>query len=68
MRWWLLQLAVFFGVFAFFTETGLGEGHGIAPVALSMGMAWLVTFIASKAIDLFRRSKNALLVQRKHRT
>ncbi len=66
--WFLLQLVVFFAAFAFFTETGIGVGLGMAPVIVSAALAWLATTFISWIIDLLRRRKNALLVRRKQRT
>lgn len=65
--WFLLQIAVFFAFFAFFTETGIGHGLGLAPVIISGALAWLATFVASWLIDLRRRRKGALLVRGEQR-
>jgi peptidoglycan/LPS O-acetylase OafA/YrhL len=61
MLWYLFQFAVFFGIFAWTNETGIGHGLGIAPVVTSAAVAFGLTWLLGRAVDWWRRRKQALL-------
>jgi hypothetical protein len=63
MLWYLFQFAVFFGIFAWINETGIGNGLGLAPIGFAAGIAFGLTWLLGKAIDWRRRRKEALLLR-----
>lgn len=66
MLWRIYQLAVFFGVYAFFVENGWTKDLGAAPIVVSIAAAWLATAIPLAIIDLSRRGKSLLF--RRHKS